>query len=143
MASNNKKKGKGPVRIFFEIFLFLLAAGNIALAWMWYNSVLPFFKDGKPYPTYILDHLSAQLTILEIILVVIGLGFTILGILGYNEIKRITTRVAEQKALDVAEETLEKELPGLVAKFLNLLIVEDPIDEDGKKIEPDGIAENA
>ncbi len=88
------------------LFIAVVGAVNLAFFVYWYSAsevtaIMPVSPTG-----YTVEALALNVTILEMILVLVGFILAALGLFGYTEIKNAAIRAAEKEARDTVSEQL-------------------------------------
>lgn len=92
------------LRYFLLIGFLVVGAANLAFFVYWFaasevTAIMPINPTG-----YTVEALALNVTILEIILVLVGFVLAALGLFGYTEIKRAAIEAAEKEAKDTVNE---------------------------------------
>ncbi|ABV91800.1 hypothetical protein Dshi_0051 [Dinoroseobacter shibae DFL 12 = DSM 16493] len=92
------------------LFIAAVGAANLAFFVYWYSAsevtaIMPVSPNG-----YTIEALALNVTILEMILVLVGFVFAALGLFGYTEIKSAAVRAAVKAAEREAKDTVSEQL---------------------------------
>lgn len=92
------------------LFIALVGAANLAFFVYWYSAsevtaIMPVSPTG-----YTVEALALNVTILEMILVLVGFILAALGLFGYTEIKNAAVRAAVDAAEKEARETTSEQI---------------------------------
>ncbi|MDF3433997.1 hypothetical protein HKX64_13375 [Sulfitobacter sp. M72] len=92
------------------LFIALVGAVNLAFFVYWYSvsevtAIMPVSPTG-----YTVEALALNVTILEMILVLVGFILAALGLFGYTEIKNAAVRAAVEAAEKEARETTSEQI---------------------------------
>ena len=97
------------------MFIAVVGAANLAFFVYWYSAsevtaIMPVSPTG-----YTVEALALNVTILEMILVLVGFILAALGLFGYTEIKNAAVRAAVEAAEREAKDTVSEQLSLLEA----------------------------
>ncbi|MEM6372655.1 MAG: hypothetical protein AAF727_07735 [Pseudomonadota bacterium] len=92
------------------LFIAVVGAANLAFFAYWYSvsevtAIMPVSPTG-----YTVEALALNVTILEMILVLVGFILVALGLFGYTEIKNAAVRAAVEAAEKEAKDTVSEQL---------------------------------